>query len=220
MFLTAFWGGPPGERPAFLLESDPDDPQGGRGVGKSKLAQFLARLAGGHIDVRPGEDADKLMTRLLSSAALDRRIALLDNVKTLRLSWADLEAPITTDVISGRALYVGEGRRPNTLVWIITVNNASLSRDMAKRCVPIRLKRPTHMLSWESSTRELIDGRRWEIIGDLLAELRREAPPLSNFKRWSTWEQAVLSRVENPAQCQALIAERQDAVDEDRPRPT
>ncbi len=140
MFLSAFWGGPPGQRPAYLIESVDDDGKGGRGVGKSKLAQAVAALAGGHIDARPGEDIDKLMTRLLSAAALDRRVALLDNVKTLRFSWADLEALITADVISGRALYVGEGRRLNTLLWIITLNQASLSRDMAQRVVPVRLK--------------------------------------------------------------------------------
>ena len=128
LFLTLLWGGPAGQRPAFLIDTEDGDAQGGRGAGKTKLAMAAAHLAGGHIDARPGEDMDKLLTRLLSTAALDRRVALLDNVKTLRFSWADLEALITADVISGRALYVGEGRRPNTLVWLITLNRASLLR--------------------------------------------------------------------------------------------
>src|SRR5437016_12783758 len=93
---------------------------GGRGVGKSTTAQALAGVAGGHFDVRPNEDIDKIMTRLLSPLALETRVAMLDNVKTLRFSWADLEALITTDVISGRQLYDGEGRRPNTLTWVVT----------------------------------------------------------------------------------------------------
>ncbi len=97
---------------------------------------------GGHVDVRPGEDIDRLMTRLLSPAALDRRVVLLDNVKTLKFSWADLEALITSDIISGRRLYAGEGRRPNSLLWCITLNRAGLSKDLAQRVVIIRLRRP------------------------------------------------------------------------------
>jgi hypothetical protein len=159
---------------------------------------------------------DKLMTRLLSAAALDRRVALLDNVKTLRFSWADLEALITTDVISGRGLYVGEARRPNTLVWIITLNSASLSRDMAQRVVPIRLDRPPHSARWAEETAALIEAERWSIVGDILAELGGAARPLQRFSRWSAWEAGVLAHVEDPAACQRLIEERQGAIDDDQ----
>jgi hypothetical protein len=214
--LTPFWGGPPGQRPAFLLDSEEDDREGGRGVGKSKLCQALAHLAGGHVDVRPGEDYDKLMTRLLSPAALDRRVVLLDNVKTLRFSWADLEGFITADVISGRGLYVGEARRPNTLTWFITINRASLSRDMAQRCVPIRVRRPPHDPSWESGTWGYIEKNRWAIIADILAELRRPVPALTKYSRWAAWEQAVLARVKDPAAAQKAIVERQGALDDDQ----
>jgi hypothetical protein len=216
LFLSALWGGPPGQRPAWLIESEDDDGQGGRGVGKSKLAQALAKLVGGHIDARPNEDIDKLMTRMLSPAAMDRRIAFLDNVKTLRFSWADLEAIITGDIISGRCLYVGEGRRPNTLSWIITLNQASLSRDMAQRTIPVRLKRPEHDPSWEADTWALIESERWAIIGDILAELRRPVPTLSRYSRWSAWEQAVLAHVAEPSDCQKVIEERQEAIDDDK----
>jgi hypothetical protein len=215
LLLTLVWGGPPGQRPAFLIESEEGDDRGGRGVGKSTVAMLVGRLAGGHIDARPNEDIDKLMTRLLSPAALDRRVALLDNVKALRFSWSDLEALITTDTLSGRQLYVGEGRRPNTLAWLITLNSASLSKDMAQRCVPIRLKRPPYDPGWQSSVEEYIDRCRWQIIGDLLAELRRPASLLSRFSRWSAWEQAVLARVTDPAGCQRVIEERQAAIDDD-----
>jgi hypothetical protein len=89
LILTLFSGLPPGQRPAFLLDSEPSDEEGGRGVGKTKTAHAIANLAGGHFDARPDEDVDKVMTRLLSPAARDKRMALLDNVKTLRFSWAD-----------------------------------------------------------------------------------------------------------------------------------
>lgn len=215
MFLTALWGGASGQRPAFLIESEDDDSQGGRGVGKSKAAYSLAHLVGGHIDARPGEDIDKLMTRLLSPGALDRRIAILDNVKALKFSWSDLEALITADVISGRQLYTGEGRRPNTLVWIITLNRASLSKDMAQRCVIIRLKRPERNPAWEAETWAYIDTHRWKIIGDIIAQLREPAPGLYRYSRWSAWERDVLSHVAEPTECQAAVEERQEAIDDD-----
>jgi hypothetical protein len=137
-------------------------------------------------------------------------------VKTLKFSWGDLEALITADVISGRCLYVGEGRRPNTLVWLITLNQASMSRDMAQRCIPVRLKRPRHDPSWEADTWALINNHRWEIIGDILAELRRPVAKLDRYSRWSSWEQAVLAHVAEPSECQRVVEETQASIDGDQ----
>ncbi|HZY84062.1 MAG TPA: hypothetical protein VFE78_04485, partial [Gemmataceae bacterium] len=214
--LTLFWGGPPGQRPAFLIDSEPDDPKKGRGVGKTRLAIMLSRLAGGHVAVRPQDDINKIVTRLLSPSAHEKRVALLDNVKTLRFSWADLEGLITESVISGHDMYVGEGQRPNLLTWFITLNGASLSKDMAQRVVPIQMGRPSYDATWEQATTELIDRERWAIIGDILAELRRPAPPLAQYSRWSAWERDVLSRVDKPDVCQQLIAQRQGQIDDDQ----
>ncbi len=80
-----------------------------------KCRKSIGYLCGGHIDVSAGEDIERLKTRMLTPGARTKRIALLDNVKTLRLSWAELEAMITSPIISGRQLYVGEGQRPNLL---------------------------------------------------------------------------------------------------------
>jgi hypothetical protein len=213
--LTPFAGLPPGQRPAVMVEAEPGDDQGGRGAGKSKLVQMVARVAGGHVEVRPNEDINDVVTRLLSPAAADKRVGLLDNVKTLKLSHADLEALITSDVISGRQMYVGEGQRPNYLTWCLTFNGASMSRDMAQRTVPIRLKRPRHEPTWEAEVLAFIDAHRWEIIADVITELRRPVPALAKFSRWSGWEAAVLSRVGDPAAAQKLIAERQESIDDD-----
>jgi hypothetical protein len=156
------------------------------------------------------------MTRLLSSAALDRRVALLDTVKTLKLSWADLEALITTDNISGRQLYVGEGRRPNTLIWFIMLNNASLSKDLTQRCVIAKVRKPTHGSDRQEETQQFVEANRWAIIGDLLAILKRPVSTLQGYSRWASWENAVLSRVAEPGGAQKVIEERQAAVDDDQ----
>lgn len=215
-FLTPFWGGEPGSRPAYLIESaDDGDGGGGRGTGKTTLAKAVARVAGGHIDLRPGEDLGRMMSRLLTPGSLTRRVALLDNVKTLRFSWADLEGLITNDSINGYQLYVGDARRPNTLTWLLTLNGANLSKDLAQRCVIVRLRRPPNDPAWEKDTWAFIDANRWAIIGDALAALRAEGAPLAGYSRWSLWEEGVLSRCPDPDGCRKVIAERAAEVDGD-----
>ena len=215
-WLTAFAGLESGQRPAYLIQSTDDDKQGGRGCGKTTLAELIGRLCGGHVEIRANDAWDTIVTRLLSPAAMTKRIAILDNVKTLKFSWAELEAGITAATISGRRLYHGEGQRPNTITYFVTLNGANMSKDMAQRCVPIMLTRPTYNASWEEDVIRLIEGRRWEIISDIVNILRAPGRRLTTFSRWSIWEKAVLSRVDDPEKCQALIAERQAAIDEDQ----
>ncbi len=127
MFVTAVWGGPPGCRPAWLITS-----QLGRGRGKSTLAQHMAEMFGGCVDISPNEDITVVKKRLLSKEAEFVRIGLLDNLKSTRFSWGEFEAMLTLTEINGWEVYVGDSRRPNLLTWIITLNGASLSTDMAR----------------------------------------------------------------------------------------
>jgi hypothetical protein len=209
MFATLFWGGQGGTRPAFVIVSD-----AGRGSGKSKLTDMAAFLAGGMIELSQNEDAAIMRQRLLSPDGMTKRIARLDNVKSLRLSWADLESLITTPVISGKRLYVGEGSRPNNLTWLITLNGISLSTDMAQRSVVIKVVRPPREGGWEEETMRFIDQHRPQIIGDLLGLLRIEDPtPLAKYTRWAAWEAGVLARLPDAATIQAKIAERCQSAD-------
>jgi hypothetical protein len=203
-FMTPAWGGLPGCRPAFVVTSDD-----GRGVGKSKVPETIGYLFGGHIDVSAGEDIEQLKTRMLTPGARTKRIALLDNVKTLRLSWAELEAMITSPIISGRQLYVGEGQRPNLLTWFITLNGVSMATDMAQRSVIIKVVRGKNDGPWWEQTRQFIDRHRGRIIGDIIGALRAEPYQLAEFTRWATWEQHVLCRLPEPGEAQRLILDRQ-----------
>lgn len=206
--MTLFWGGHGGTRPCFLFTSDH-----GRGVGKSKNAEMLASVGGGIVSFSNNDPIGEVKARLLSPEALTKRVALLDNVKTLKFSWGELEALITAPVISGKRMYVGEANRPNTVTWFITLNGASLSTDMAQRCVIIKVKRPTRSGNWEEDTLRFILENRQQLIADLIGCLRAEAVPLKKFTRWATWEKAVLSRLPEPSEAQAVIASRQGAVD-------
>lgn len=181
----------------------------GRGAGKSSVGRAIVRVAGPAIEFSVGDDAEKMRTRLLSGGGRKARLAFLDNVKTFRFSWAELEAMVTAPLISGHELYTGEGTRPNTLTWIITLNGIALSTDIAQRVVIIKLRKPEHSGSWQSKLEKYIDEHREAIIADLVDFLRSEPLPLSHYSRWGAWEDAVLSRLPDPNEAQKVIAERQ-----------
>ena len=166
-FMTPFWGGREGKRPMFVVCGPEDDSSMGRGVGKSLLAQVLAYLAGGLIELSPTDDIARIKVRLLSEGAQSLRVCRLDNVKSHRFSWADLEALVTSPVISGHRLYCGEARRPNLLTWLITMNGASLSKDLAQRAVVIKLARPTDDPTWDDRLWEFVEENRWNIIAEI-----------------------------------------------------
>src|SRR5690606_36370442 len=101
-FETPTWGRPPGCRPAYRVAA-----KQGRGAGKTTLVKAVAHLYGGFIDVAMGEDIGVLKQRLLSADGLTKRIVVADNIKSMKLSWAELESLITSNVVSGKRLYVG-----------------------------------------------------------------------------------------------------------------
>lgn len=206
--MTALWGGPPGCRPAFVVTSDD-----GRGVGKTTVAKFIGEIFGGVLSFSHNEQIGDIKTRLLSPEALPRRVCLLDNVKSLRFSWAELEAMITTPTIGGHRMYVGEAQRPNTLIWFITLNGAALSTDMAQRSVVIKIKRPERSAGWEEETRLFVRDNAQAILGDLVAALRTPQWALPKFSRWATWEREILQRLPEPSDAQTVILERQESVD-------
>jgi len=207
-YATAIWGGPPGTRPAFLVTATK-----GRGKGKSIFCQHFARTFGGQFDVNPQEDFGKIKERLLSPQSAGKRLATIDNLKTTRFSWGEFENLITADTINGKIMYVGDGSRPNLLTWTITLNGASLSTDMAQRVVEIHLQEPTYSETWEEQVAAFIDANREKIIADCIAFLQRPAKRMKPHSRWATWESQVLSKVDHPDDCLALILQRRGAVD-------
>lgn len=162
---------------------------------------------------------EKVMTRLLSARGRVLRVALIDNLKTGRFSWADFEAVVTAKSLSGHELYQGEGNRPNLLVWILTVNAPGLSKDVAERTVTIRLTRPEFDPDWEATVRDYIEEHRTEIFADCQALIENTqsegSDELDTHTRLSEWEQAILSKTETPKSCQTAIADRRKAFDED-----
>jgi hypothetical protein len=218
LILTLIWGGPPGQRPVFLItvEDSVQDHGRGRGSGKSSVARIVSRLVGGCLNVCSSQEMDGIIRRLLSGEARGRRLVLLDNVKSLRFSWSDLEGLITAEYVSGHRMYKGEGRRPNTLVWVITMNGGSLSKDMAQRAVMIKVNRPgTYDPEWEPRIEAFLKERHWDVLADAVAELKRSPVPLQGYSRWAQWEANVLSKCDDPDACRQLILDRQTELDAD-----
>jgi hypothetical protein len=128
------------------------------------LVMKLASTCGGHIDIDPDSESAKVMTRILSPGSLLKRVALIDNLKDYKFSWPPLESWITNDALNGHVMYHGDGTRPNTLTWFITLNRGSLSKDLADRSVVILVKRPeAYSPSWDADVQVTLKkaGARW-----------------------------------------------------------
>lgn len=208
--LTCFWGGPLGARPVFLITSE-----SGQGSGKTEVAKKIGLLTGGAFQISHGESVESMKKRLLTTEALRKRICLVDNIKTTRFSWADFESLITSDLISGHQLYVGERDRPNNLTWLLTINGPSLSRDMAQRVIPIHLGAPTYGAAWERAILAYIEKNHAAIVADIAAEFAEKPKQIGISSRWGTWEAEVLARLADPTEAQAVIKERQSSLDAD-----
>jgi hypothetical protein len=91
-----------------------------------------------------------------------------------------------------------------------------MSKDMALRSVILRL-RPlgSYPAGWYDRLLSLLTEHRWEILGDIVAELSKPAPALEPSSRWSSWERDVLARVPLAEQCQEAMKTRQAEQDAD-----
>lgn len=214
--LTLFWGGEKGKRPAFLAEGPEGDEKQGRGVGKSAVFDILSEeLAGGYINVLPTDEMFNVIRRLLSNENGRRRVCRLDNLKSHRFSWADLEGIITCPTISGHKMMVGEGRRPNTLIWVITLNGASFSKDMALRTIPIKLARPNYDAGWDDRVREFCREHLAEILDDIRILLEQSPLPIDPKTRWGAWSRDILTKLPDYPGIEKEIRKRQDDLDSD-----
>jgi hypothetical protein len=217
-FLTLVWGGPGGKRPIFGFEAATDNGKAGQGSGKSTVPQKAGELLGGFVSIDLATDSGKdLMPRLLSAAGRRARLVIFDNVKGSRVSSSLIESSVTAPVLSGKQLFQGEGSRPNFLTWCITSNQPSLSKDLAARTYPIRVRPPKYSPEWEARINAFIAAHRWSIIADMLAELA--GPPVTTkpqpWSRWAAWESDVLLRVCDLESINPTVAGRRADLDDD-----
>ncbi len=218
LLLTLSWGGELGQRPTFLVTTDGSGPKNGVGAGKTTVIEKCSQLCGGLLSTSQTESIECLKKRILKqdNAASCLRVIHIDNVKTRRLSWAELEAFITCSQVSGHVMYRGNGSVPNLFTVAITINGANLSSDLAQRCIVIMLADAEKSQTWLQDLNQFIEDNRWDIIGDIGQLLKSEVHPLSDegSTRWGAWEHGVLSRVNTPEIIRTLIKTRQVMFDD------
>jgi len=215
MFMTPFWGGDCGKRPAFLIDGLEDDQKGNRGIGKTTVTDALVELCGGScVDLTTKTDGEEIRRRLLT--AHNERIVRMDNIKAQTLSNDTIESLVTAERISGHRMFQGHGSIPNAFTYVLTFNDAVLSKDMSQRCVIIRLKRPTYQADWWDNLVAFIRDNRADIIADIAFLL---AKPGENFKaasRFPKWERYVLSKcTDKLADVQKRVTLDQESADDD-----
>ena len=211
-FCTPFWGGRPGARPAISIESDGED--NGRGVGKSQLMYAIANLGGGHIDCQLTENVETIKKRLLTDGTAVNIVAF-DNCKVSKLSSGDLEGLITAPTVSGWKPHLGNAAIPNYLLYVFTMNDASLSADMSSRSVRIVLARRGFDPTWETRLAAFFEANRARLVSDCIAVLRRPSVEQGQYIRFGAWQREVLSKIDGSAEIAAVLKSRQIAVDAD-----
>lgn len=124
-------------RPLWVV----DAPAGGQGTGKSLLAQCMSALAAGRSpDVMTLPTSETEVTKCVTAVVRRQKsVQILDNVTGTVRSDA-LAALATSTVWAGRTLGASDAPSvPLVTTWVLTSNGARLSRDLARRCVFVRL---------------------------------------------------------------------------------
>lgn len=213
MFCTAFWNSQGSVKPMFAIMSKDDDKLGGRGVGKTYLTQILGDLSGQIYDYRQGDRIKDFQQGILTVPKAN--IVRIDNVKTNNLSSADIESLVTSKTISQRLPYEAATTTiPNNYLWCLTINDPSFSRDIAQRCVIIRLDRPKWSAQWVEDIETFMKAYKEEIIADILYILHSD-PKIEFTKqtRFPDWQRRVLSKLTCSNDVINYISANQSAYD-------
>ena len=210
--MTLLWGGRGGKRPMFVIVSD-----SGRGAGKTTFAELCSSLVGGAVKIDSHQDSKVIYERLLSPEGIGKRVVLMDNIKSHKFSWPEMEALITSETISGKEMYVGEASRTNMITYVLTMNAPSFSTDMAQRSVVIKLGRPNHDGKWLEDTYRMLDEHKVDIISELLALLRGpQLVVMDKASRFADWEKNVLCKLSTAEKCQEMIRRRVGNLDSEQ----
>ena len=190
LFPTHFCG----LKPAAIF--DANRPQ----VGKTMLGTCAAAVS----TVQPITTVtytpnDEEFEKKLASKVLVANYILIDNAKTKKsceIASAVLERSITDQQLSYRQLGFNKLiERPNSILWMLSMNNARLSPDLTDRGLPIRLHyagEPTKRESPIGDPKDFFLKHRLEIVAELLGMVTRwiaagcpEAKHAFRFRKWA-----------------------------------
>jgi hypothetical protein len=199
----------PGCTPLHLVTA-PD-----AGSGKGLLCHVLTRFAIlGQAPPLVSLGAYEEETRKAITAYLRRgpQVILIDNVEELKS--LELTKALTGAVWSDRIL--GESRSielPNKVVWVATGNNPLLSREITRRCIPIRIdadaerpwlrstesfRRPNLIEYFEANLGRLVHAALVLIQSWVAAGQPRSSHTLGSFEQWAAVMGSLLDHIGIP----------------------
>ena len=123
-----------GATPLYLIDAP------ARGTGKGLLTEAANLIPFGYVvpTMSQPRDGDELEKRLTSVLLEGRPLVFLDNVT--RLDSTHLAAALTAEVWQGRILGKSETVvMPNRALWLASGNNVTLSDELTRRVIPIRM---------------------------------------------------------------------------------
>ena len=123
-----------GATPLYLIDAP------ARGTGKGLLTEAANLIPFGYVvpTMSQPRDGDELEKRLTSVLLEGRPVVFLDNVT--RLDSTHLAAALTAEVWQGRILGKSETViMPNRALWLASGNNVTLSDELTRRVIPIRM---------------------------------------------------------------------------------
>jgi len=170
------------------------------GTGKTLLAETISRI----VQAKPAEvttiendekENSKKITALLDIAP---QIILIDNIR-IGLKSSQLAAVITSETWTDRVLGITRMTSlPNNALWIATANNPSLSLEIARRCIRIRID-PRIDRPWKREgfkhdpLRQWVDRHRADLVHAVLTLVRawiaagmpEGASTIGSFESWA-----------------------------------
>jgi|GEM_PF-1725373 len=184
------------------------------GCGKSLLSEILLLPALGHaVYLLPEAHTDEEWRKVITSALREGKPAIIiDNVKRSLDSGA-LAAALTARMWTDRILGVSETTSlPVRSIWVTTANNPTLSTELIRRSIRIRLdpKRDRPWLRdgfrheplrvWASDARGLLVWSALTLIQSWLAagQPRPHVKPLGSYESWTTVLGGILEHVGIP----------------------
>lgn len=216
LFITPAWGDGDGQRPIFVIQSDPNYKGNKQGFGKSTVPKLLARLYKKdpiHLSAR----MDELAAQRRIAMHKESRIILFDNVKAQNWSSEFVEMMVTAKSFMGHLMWVGDIRIRNHFTTIVTVNDPSVSADMASRAVPIYLSHPEKKdPNWEPSVEKFIDEHSDEIMADILHTIASEPKTEDSSIRFPQWERAILNKCTNDLDVKTYIKSGQSEINSEK----
>lgn len=212
LIVTPAWSHGDGRKPIFLIQSDPDIEGEKVNVGKTTLAHIVSRLYNGHIDLKTKTDADHVARQMVRMR--HKKVVIYDNVKTTSWSNDALESMITATSIQGHLMYVGAVEIPNHFTYIITVNDPSISPDLASRAVPISLSKPPEQRArWQHEIAEFLDKNQKRLfadIGYIINSENNSEIQKDPATRFPVWEEVVLNKlIDQDVSCHIKSAQMQ-----------